>query len=371
MVNTENEYSIDIIIPTFRLEEKALLTIINLPKPADFTTHFYIVADNPLITIPKSLLNLHEANQITLLINAKNEGVPATRNRGIRAGKSKWILFLDDDVKPQEDLLLAYAEAIQKQNNAIGFVGVTNFPEPFNAVTTALIISGFVSHFSIAKEQDSLVWAPTANIILNRQKLNEPLFDPALTISGEDVDFLARNSLQFNEKYLSVPKAVALHPWWNNGAAQTNRMFRYGVGASQMAAKEPVKSYTYRDFTNTVESILLLILLLPVALYTGSTHVVVVLLVAIIGLEFIMSWFRAISVGKTWSLAVAFQLVWTKNCYQFGYLVNSLKQGRISGFAERIELGFIKPHPSSFRLNRWKIARLVLLLSLVIFLLFF
>ena len=366
----ESDCSIDVVIPTFRIEEKALLAIINLPKPADFAIYFYIVADNPLIAIPTSLLKLQEENQITLLINPKNEGVPATRNRGILAGKSKWILFLDDDVQPQEDLLLAYASAIQQHRNAIGFVGVTNFPEPFNAVTTALAISGFTSHFSIASKQELLVWAPTANIILNRQKLNKDLFDPALTISGEDVDFLSRNSLQFNEKYISVPKAVAVHPWWNNGATQTNRMFRYGLGASQIAAKQPVKNYTYRDFTNTVESILLLILLFPVALYTGNTRIIAVLLAAIVLLEFVTTWLRAINVGKTYSLAVTLQLVWTKNVYQFGYLVNSIVQGRLSGFAERTELGFIKPHPSSFRLNRWKIVRLTILFFLILFLIF-
>uniref|UniRef100_UPI003B3BE784 hypothetical protein n=1 Tax=Spirosoma sp. TaxID=1899569 RepID=UPI003B3BE784 len=250
-----------------------------------------------------------------------------------------------------------------------GFVGVTNFPEPFNAVTHALAISGFTSHFNIASKQDSLVWAPTANVMLNRQKINENLFDPALIISGEDVDFLARNSLQFNEKYISVPKALAVHPWWNNGDVQTNRMFRYGLGASQIAAKEPVKSYTYRDFTNTVESMLLLILVLPIALFTGNGYVVATLMIALIFLDFVTGWLRAISVGKTYSLAVAWQLLWTKSCFQLGYLVNSIAQKRISGFAERTELGFTKPHPSPFRLNRWKIVRILLLILLTAFLL--
>lgn len=369
MLSTESEQSIDIVIPTFRLDEKALLTIINLPQPTDFTIYFYLIADNPLIRVPDSLQKLHQENRIKLLINPKNEGVPATRNKGILAGKSKWILFLDDDIQPQENLLLAYAEALHQHPDAIGFVGVTDFPDPFNAITTALEISGFTSHFSIARKEKAVVWAPTANVMLNRQKLNADLFDPALTISGEDVDFLARNSLQFNEKYIGVPKAVAVHPWWNKGAMQTNRVYRYGLGASQIAAKEPVKSYTYRDFTNAPESILLLILCLPVALYTGHVKVIVGLVLALILLEFITSWLRVIDVGKTYSLAVTSQLVWIKNCYQVGYLVNSIRQGRLSGFAERIELGFIKPHPSPFRLNRWKIVRIVLLITLIILLL--
>uniref|UniRef100_UPI003B3A6D52 glycosyltransferase family 2 protein n=1 Tax=Spirosoma sp. TaxID=1899569 RepID=UPI003B3A6D52 len=119
MIYTNSERSIDVVIPTFRLQEKELLTLIYLQRPADFAVQFYVIADNPDAAIPESIRKLHEANGITLLINSKNEGVPATRNRGILAGKSKWILFLDDDIHPQEDLLLAYAEAIRQHPDAI------------------------------------------------------------------------------------------------------------------------------------------------------------------------------------------------------------------------------------------------------------
>ncbi|UFH56504.1 glycosyltransferase family 2 protein [Spirosoma sp. KNUC1025] len=361
-------HSIDIVIPSFRLHEHVLMAIIALPKPPDFQVNTYIVADNPQVVVPLRLQELHESGAITLLINSSNVGVSATRNKGIRAGNSKWILLLDDDIQPQSDLLIAYAQAIQQEANAIGFVGVTYFPEPVNSSTKALTINGSVDHFSAASRYSTLPWAPTANIMLNRQKLGDELFDPALTKSGEDIDFLVRNYLYFNEKYIGVPHAVVFHPWWDNGRTQTRRMVRYGEGASQIARKEPVKNYTYHDFLNTSESLLLLLLLLPMAVLAGEVRIIACYLTALILAEFMTNLLKAVLVGKTWSLPVAFQLMWIKNCYEFGYLTNALSQGHINGFAERIEMGFVKPHPSSFRLNRWKIIKsLVLIVLLVLF----
>ena len=131
--------SIDIIIPTFRLNEHQLLGIINLPKPEQFNISYYIIADKTDPLIPESIAALHDRGLICLIIHKKNLGPAAARNTGIRAGKGKWVLFLDDDIKPQEDLLIRYAEACKKNEDSIGFAGLTIFPEPFNSATKALL----------------------------------------------------------------------------------------------------------------------------------------------------------------------------------------------------------------------------------------
>lgn len=360
----EDKYSIDIVVPSFRLDETILTDIINLPKPDGFNVSTYIIADNPNVVVPESIRNLDEAGKIHLIINEVNLGFSATRNKGIRAGSGKWTLLLDDDIKPRPDLLTAYAAAIKENADAIGFAGVTCFPAPFNAVTRALEINGSVSHFKAALQHTELIWAPTANIMLNKQKVDKELFDTRLKYSGEDIDFLVRNCLLFREKYTGVPDAVVVHPWWDNGHAQTTRMFRYGVGASQIARKEPVKKYTYRDFTNTSETLLLLILLLPLLLITGYGYFAAAFVISLLAAEFITNWLKAIIAGKTYSPVIAFHLMWVKNCWEYGYLYGSLTEGYFNGFAQRIEMGFVKPHPSPFRTNRWKIIKLVLLVLL-------
>lgn len=361
----ENKRSIDIIIPSFRLHESILLDIIALPHPPAFQVAIYIIADNPKVIVPESIRRLADEGRINLLINSSNLGVAATRNKGIMAGNGKWALLLDDDIKPRPDLLTAYAAAIVQNEDAMGFAGVTDFPAPFNAVTTALEISGATGHFKAARHQGSMIWAPTANLLLNKQKMAEGLFDAGLKKSGEDIDFLVRNSLLFGEKYIAVPDAVVLHPWWDEGGVQTRRMVRYGEGASEIARKAPVKNYTYRDFTNTSETLLLLLLCLPVFVFSGYGGLAVAGIIALLTSEFATNWLKGIIAGKTASPAVAFHLMWAKNCWEFGFLYASLTTGYLNGFAQRIEMGFVKPHPSPFRLNRWKIIKILILLALL------
>lgn len=354
--------SIDIVVPSYRLIEDVLLRIIHLKHPDNFIVHIFIIADNPNIIIPQNIQKLHEQQSINLIINKTNLGFSASRNKGICTGKSQWILLLDDDIHPKPDLLKAYASAIEQHDNAIGFIGVTNFPKPFNNATKALVLSGISTHFQSASHVTEMMWAPTANIVLNRNKLPNNLFDENLKAGGEDIDLLVRNSLLYNEKYLSVPNAIVMHPWWNNGSIQTKRLIRYGIGASEIAKKEPVKNYTYRDFTNTSETILLLLLALPVALALHKANIVLYAIAIVIAAELVTNYIKTIITGKSWSPVIALYITWIKNCREFGYLYGALSNGYINGFAQRIELGFKKPHPSPFRLNKWKIIKMILIM---------
>lgn len=353
--------SLDIVIPSYRLDESVLLNIIQLQHPENWHVFTYIIVDNIELAIPSSLQQLQREGKIQVSVNAKNIGVSASRNIGIGCGTSKWILLLDDDIIPDPFLLLAYARAIEANAEALGFVGVVDFPKPVNAATLALEINGSLTHFNMARHKPSMIWAPTANIVLNRNKMHPGLFDTGLTKSGEDIDFLVRNSLLFNERYISVSDALAVHPWWDNGTVQSNRLFRYGEGGAQIAMKSPVKEYTYRDFTNTVETLLLLVLLWPVAMFYGYGALIGKLALVIIVAEFLTNWLKVIIKGKLYSPMVAFYLMWIKNCYEAGYMVAALGSGHIAGFGERVDLGFARPHPSPFRLNRWKIIKLLLI----------
>jgi glycosyltransferase involved in cell wall biosynthesis len=356
-----NKNSIDIIVPTYRLNEERLLDIIHLPKPTGFEVSYYIISDKADAVIPVSIAALHDRGLIRLLIHKQNLGPAAARNTGIRAGSGKWILFLDDDIQPQEDLLMRYADAIKKSESAIGFVGLTVFPEPFNPVTRALLIGGWISHFTSAKIYPSLRWAPTSNILMNREKMDGTLFDEQLRKSGEDIEFLVRNSLLFAELYKALPNAVVFHPWWNEGAVQTKRMLRYGAGASEIARKSPVKEYTFRDFTNTAETSFILLLLIPADILIGSFRLTLLFFSSLVIAEYLTNWLRGISIGKTFSPLVAFHLMWAKNCYEAGFLIRSLQTGYLNGFALRIDMGFSKAHPGPFRTNRWKIIKFILI----------
>jgi glycosyltransferase involved in cell wall biosynthesis len=356
--------SVDIVIPSFRLNEAILLPIIHLSQPEGWLFRFYLIVDNPDVAIPAKILEYQRQGNIQLILNKRNEGPAETRNVGIRAGQGKWILFLDDDIVPDRNLLQAYVTAISTHEDAIGFVGVTRFPKPMNAVTQALTINGSVVHFDMALRKDKMVWAPTANIMLNREKLDPALFNAALKNGGEDIEFLARNSFRFGQQYLSVPQAIVSHPWWNDGNIQTERMFRYGKGAADIIDLPAIRKYTYYDFTNTAETLILLLLSLPFFLYWGWFYSWVEALLVLILAEYITNWIKAIKLGKQYAPVVAFYLMWTKNCYECGALFSVITKGKWTFFAKRIDVGFNKENPSSFRTNKWKIIKMILLILL-------
>ena len=52
------EISIDVIIPSFRLEEKYIVPIVQLAKPYNTVVKFYIIVDNPIIEPPASIQSL-------------------------------------------------------------------------------------------------------------------------------------------------------------------------------------------------------------------------------------------------------------------------------------------------------------------------
>ncbi|MET3112753.1 glycosyltransferase involved in cell wall biosynthesis [Pedobacter sp. CG_S7] len=356
------ENAIDIVIPSFRLDEDTLIKIINVDQPLNFKINFYIIADNPAIAVPESILKLAENGTINLVKNEKNLGFSKTRNKGITLGKSKWLLLLDDDITPEKTLLIAYANAIAKNHDAIGFAGVTNFPKPFNSTTLALEVNGDTGHCKSAGQYAELMWVPTTNIMLNRESMDPSLFNENLKKGGEDIEFLVRNALLNNKKYIGVPDAIVAHPWWPGGT--TKRLFRYGAGAAQIASLPAIKKYTYHNFTNTAETLLLLILCSPLIVINFSWGVLIEMVLILVGVEFVINCFRSVYLIKKFSLGVAVNLFWIKNCYEVGYLMESLLKGRLSGFGERVDMAFTRENPSWFRLNKWKMLKVTFLLIL-------
>lgn len=52
----------------------------------------------------------------------------ATRTRLLRECHSEYVLFIDDDVQPDANILRAYERAIRSNPDAKGFVGMSRLP---------------------------------------------------------------------------------------------------------------------------------------------------------------------------------------------------------------------------------------------------
>ena len=170
---------------------------------------------------------------------------------------------------------------------------------------------------------------------------------------------------------MSVPGAFVLHPWWDGGKIQTKRLFRYGMGTADIMRLPHIKPYTFVDFTNTVETVLLLITVMVISLFFDMSSVVVFTIISVVVIsEIITNCIKSIKLSGKVSLPLAYQMFLHKNAYEAGMVWSNLKNGRVYSLGRRLDLGFKKVHPAHFRFNKWKIIKLLIIFSLLALLFF-
>lgn len=355
-------FSIDVIIPSFRLNPENILPILNLQRPANATVRFYLVADNPQLKPDAQIAQLVNGNTVNLLINPQNIGASATRNRGIEAGTGNWILFLDDDIVVHPNLLITYANAAELHPTEIGFIGLVTMPPPATPFAKAVDSNGSMGIFGAALHNEYYPWGASANIMIRRNALGDVRFSSAYpkTGGGEEVEFFFKIREQNQLKnYRCLPAAQAEHPWWKNGQADYKRFYRYGLGNSHLAQRNP--AYRWYDFLNTPESILMVAIAvfaihffwMPVVRY-GVGFIVIALFA-----EYITNIMRVKRKNKSILPAIAFNVMRLRLVYEWGTLWGNLLRGRLAGIGERFSYDG-NTRPGSFRLNRYKIVKLAI-----------
>jgi len=354
--------SIDVIIPSFRLNPDLLLPILLLRRPANTIVHFYLIADNPNLVPSQAIANLIDNKNVTLLINTANLGASATRNRGIEVGHGKWLLFLDDDVEVNANLLLSYAQAAEQYPHEIGFIGLVTMPEPPTPFAQAVDANGSMAIFGAAKHNEYFAWGATANIMIRRDAVGETRFSLAYpkTGGGEEVEFFLRVRAQNQfTNYRCLPQAHAEHPWWNNGKANYMRFYRYGIGNSYLAQRNPI--YKWYDFLNTPETLLLIVIVVFVGqfFYPPILWHVLYLIVTVFIAEYITCVMRVKRKLNRLSLSIAFNIMKLRFVYEWGTLTGNFMRLRLAGIGERFSYdGSTKPQ--HFRFNRYKITKLII-----------
>lgn len=355
--------SIDVIIPSYRLNESNLLPVLTQTPPSFAKLIFYLIVDHPGAHIPESILRLVDHQSIFLLVNEKNAGASFTRNRGVDAGRGDWILFLDDDLNVPDQLLSIYARAAMDFPDEIGFIGLVSFPMPVSDFCKAIKISGSMDIFGIAERKKSFAWGATANFMLKRKAMQGERFSLVYPRAGggEDVDLFLRirekNSFQ---NYKTLPEAVVYHPWWNNGAPDFKRPFRYGLGNSFLPELNP--RYAYRDFLNTPETILLAIPLLMVSTLINPRYGTagILFILGIVIIEMIASGCQTIKRSGKWNLPIIIYILAMRFVYETGIIVGNLSRKRLAGIGERFHDNGRQNKIFFYRSNTHKVIKWIL-----------
>jgi len=355
------------------VDERYIVPILNLRKPADALINFFLIVDNPAVVIPASIRASEQRHDVSVFINQKNEGVAAARNRGIEAGKGEWILFLDDDIDVEPDLLTAYAEAIRLGPEETGFVGLIRLPDAASSFTKAVAASGSMDIFSVAERKGNHPWGATANTLVRRDAIGDKRFSLKFPRSGggEDVDFFLRvREYNHFRNLRTVRQAVVLHPWWNDQKTDFLRPFRYGIGNSLLPELNP--AYAYRDLPNTIEVLFVSLLVFPVAWLVNPAWVRPALwfMTGIILIELLAGFAQSLKRVSPWSFGVACYFILLRLANELGVLTGNLLRHRIFALGERFHYGGKSQKIYFHRTNTHKTVKLVLY-PLLVYLCFF
>ena len=331
--------SIDVIIPSYRLQSEYLIPIIQMDIPFDTNVRFLIIADNPNEEIPKDLLLLVDNQKVVLFRNKENKGAHRSRNIGLDNSSADWILFIDDDVKPSKNLLLIYTEAIKKKPSEIGFFGETLFPEPINNFTRGLIACDILTFFLIAGYYKELKWAPTANVLIKKIVVGNIRFKDIFPKNGggEDIDFFLQIYQNTKQELKCLNNAKVYHNWWYNGKRNYTRFIRWSYGDALLHTIFP--EYTYYNFPNVIESLILGILI-SLIIYISTLSIIPlfsVLIGVLIG-EFLIEFIRMLVYKGIKKSIYAFEGALVRASNDMGrFYMQVFKLRRVIGICERAD----------------------------------
>ena len=331
---------LDIVIPSFRADMDVLSAIWKLPIPKGMVRKVIIILDNPMTEPPAELQKWAHSGEITVICNEINRGANGARNIGIDASNADWILFLDDDIEPESDLLFVYFDAIcTYQNKYPGFVGITRFPPAINNFTRGIVASDILTFFDLAAVKKTMPWGVTANLLISRQAIGEHRFRPIFPKSGggEDIDFCLEIIKTYGQSLKTLDTAIVHHPWWNGGQRSYRRFFQWAYGDSLLPVLHP--EHRWRNMPNTSE--LLFTASLALAILTIIDDVNSVLWLAVISGLLLGEWMgeslRLILRLKSFHPLLAFESSLIRTSNDLGRLKAVIKSMRPWRITERFD----------------------------------
>ena len=215
-------YCLDVVVPSYRCDFESLKALSGLSVTGTAASvHILLVIDDPLSSKISDVRRLEDwtpNHLVRVHLNPENMGASLSRNTGLACSHGDWVVLLDDDVVPDQNILNAYLGASIRHPDAKILVGLTLLPSPSRLVEHALAASQMTFFFGVAQKMKHPPWGVTANLCV-RGRADEPVwFGKGYPKSGggEDVDYCLRvKDMERNGAVIvSVPEARAMHPFW-------------------------------------------------------------------------------------------------------------------------------------------------------------
>lgn len=190
---------ITVVIPTFNLLEDCIIALSPLVQNPS-CEYEVIVSDDKEISETKKIIN--EKYSWAKWVEGPRRGAAANRNNGARYSKGDWVVFIDSDCIPDENLINSYVDAINKNPNILVFEGCIKADREKR-------------HFleeSPVNESGGYFWS--CNVMVNKEYFINSLkgFDEDFYIYQEDADLRERIKKD-NQSIKFVKEAFVIHPW--------------------------------------------------------------------------------------------------------------------------------------------------------------
>jgi GT2 family glycosyltransferase len=207
-------WSVSVVTPTFNRRERLALVLAALERQSvSLDAIEVVVVDDGSVDGTSDWLSRCQLGFKLVALRQANSGPAAARNAGVTAARNEYILFLDDDVVPERDMLEEHAAAHERAGGDVVVLGtmasLPKYKQPWVSW----------EQFQLEKQYHAMTrgdYAPTfrqfwtGNASVRRQRLVQAgLFDVALK-RGEDVDLGFRLS-QLGVGYVFNPRAKGLH----------------------------------------------------------------------------------------------------------------------------------------------------------------
>ena len=338
-LNSENTIQLDIVIPSFRADVAVLNSIRSLSVPENMIRKIIVVLDDPFHPLPRELQDWSAFDDLTIIRNEVNLGASGARNRGIDAALSDWILFLDDDIYPEPDLLQVYAKSIEEKGGSPWLCRYYGLPETVSSFTKGIVASDILTFFDLAEHRDNMPWGVTANLLIRRDAIGNHRFKSIFPKSGggEDIDFCLEIVNSFGKNFSTEPNAVVHHPWWNNSSRTYRRFFRWAYGDSNLPALHP--KHRWRNLPNTAELLTLCLLsVIPFSImYESSPKLMILFISGVVLGEFFSEWIRLILVKSITNPITAIESSCVRFSNDLGRIIAVLQSMRLWRLTERFD----------------------------------
>lgn len=183
------------------------------------------------------------------VIRAEGNGPAAARNRGVQAATGAWILFTDDDCRPEVTWAGALVDRLREGAAvAAGPTDVSTSARP--PARAAQVITNHLVHESFDAATSSVGFAPTCNLGASSELLARLPFDETYPLAaGEDRDWCDRVA-GTGQLVAWVPAAAVAHEpaltvrsFWNQQVRYGQGAHRFRSGATDSRSRPPVRFY--------------------------------------------------------------------------------------------------------------------------------